>query len=93
MNVERYYKKAYLDLPSDESERKIEIEKFEKVVKMANKLLDVDTSEMETYEITSELISPLRDDEIKESTDRELIFANTQHREYGYFKLDNIMED
>lgn len=93
MDVKRYYEKAYLRLPEDENERKIQIEKFEKIVKLADDMMLQDSEGLDYYEITSEISSPLREDEVKESVDREEIFKNTKHREYGYFKLDNIMED
>lgn len=93
MDVERYYRKAYLELPEDKEERERQIKVFENVIKSADRLFEVDTEEIDAYEITSELSSPLREDVVVESVDRELIFTNTKHREYGYFKLDNIMED
>ncbi|WP_282926036.1 Asp-tRNA(Asn)/Glu-tRNA(Gln) amidotransferase subunit GatC [Helcococcus kunzii] len=93
MDVERYFKKAYLSLPEDEYERKIQIDKINKIVDKVESIMQKDTSDYKEFEITSDLKSPLREDEVKDSTDRELIFANTNHREYGYFKLDNIMED
>lgn len=93
MNVERYYNKAYLRLPEDEKERDIQIAKFKRVVEMADHILDYSTEKEEYFEITSEISSPLREDEEEASTDRELIFQNTKHREYGYFKLDKILED
>lgn len=93
MNVERYYEKALVRLPDNKEEREQQIKKFNNVVNMVDLMMDVDTSDMQIYEITSEIKSPLRKDEIKKSTDRELIFANTKHREYGYFKLDNVLED
>lgn len=93
MNAERYYEKAYLKLPEDKLEREDQISKFNKIVKLADEMMLIDTEGEEYYEITSELNSPLREDIVKDSTDREEIFANTKHREYGYFKLDNIMED
>lgn len=93
MNVEKYYKKAYLDLPENKEEREIQIEKFKKVVEDIDKILNIDLSNEREYEITSAIKSPLREDEVKDSIDRELIFNNTNHREYGYFKLDNILED
>lgn len=93
MNVERYYNKAYLRLPEDEKERDIQISKFERVVEMVDHMIEYSTESGEYFEITSEISSPLREDEVEESTDRELIFKNTKHREYGYFKLDKILED
>ena len=93
MDAKRYYERAFLNLPQDEKEKQIQIEKFESVVNSVNNLLDLQVEGEEYFEITSELSSPLRPDEVKESTDREEIFSNTDHREYGYFKLDNIMED
>lgn len=93
MNVERYYEKSLLRLPENKKEREEQIKKFNNVVDMVDLMMEVNTVDMKSYEITSEMKSPLRQDEIKESTDRELVFANTKHREYGYFKLDNILED
>lgn len=93
MNVERYFKKAYLKLPENKEERDEQIKKFKDIVSMVETMMELDTTNMEEFEITSEIRSPLRKDEVKGSTDRELIFDNTKHREYGYFKLDNIMED
>lgn len=93
MNVERYYERAYLRLPEDMDEKEVQISKFERIIEMVDHMMEHETSEDEYFEITSEISSPLREDEIEESTDRELIFTNTKHREYGYFKLDNIMED
>lgn len=93
MDVKRYYEKAYLRLPEDENERNIQIEKFEKLVKLADDMMLQDSEGLDYYEITSEISSPLREDEVRESVDREDIFKNTKHREYGYFKLDNILED
>lgn len=93
MNVDRYYKKAYLRLPEDKEERELQISKFKRVVDMIEKIMEYDTSNMDVFEITSDISSPLREDEVVESYDREEIFSNTDHREYGYFKLDNIMED
>lgn len=93
MDVERYYKKAYLYLPEDGKEREDVIKKFERLVDLADEMLKEDTEGLDYYEITSEISSPLREDEVEDSIDRELIFKNTKHREYGYFKLDNIMEE
>ena len=93
MNVERYYNRAYLRLPEDKKEREIQISKFIKVVEMVDHIMDYSTESGEYFEITSEIFSKLREDEIEESTDRELIFQNTKHREYGYFKLDKVLED
>lgn len=93
MDVKRYYEKAYLRLPEDENEKNIQIEKFEKLVKLADYMMLQDSEGLDYYEITSEISSPLREDEVRESVDREDIFKNTKHREYGYFKLDNILED
>ena len=93
MNVERYYNKAYLRLPEDKKERDIQISKFERVVEMVDHMMDYSTESGEKFEITSEISSPLREDIVEESTDRELIFQNTIHREYGYFKLDKVLED
>lgn len=93
MNAERYYDKALLNLSEDAETRKAQIEGFNRVVEKVEKMMSVDTSNFEEFEITSEIESPLREDEVKESLDRELVFSNTTHREYGYFKLDNILED
>lgn len=93
MNVERYYNKAHLRLPEEKEDRKVQIEKFEVLVKLAEEMMKTNSEGLEYFEITSQISSPLREDIVEESIDRELVFANTKHREYGYFKLDNTMED
>ncbi len=93
MNVENIYQKALLSLPENENDREEQIDKFEAIVDSVEKIMEVDTSNIEEFEITSDINSSLREDKIEESVDREVIFENTNHREYGYFKLDNILED
>lgn len=93
MDVEKYYKNAFLELPNNEKEKEEQIEKFNKILDKVEKIMDANTDSNDIFEITSDIKSPLREDNVKESIDRETIFINTDHREYGYFKLDNIMED
>lgn len=93
MNVENIYQKALLSLPENETDRDEQIAKFEAIVDSVEKIMEVDTSNIEEFEITSDINSSLREDKIEESVDREVIFENTNHREYGYFKLDNVLED
>lgn len=93
MNVENIYQKALLSLPENENDREEQIDKFEAIVDSVEKIMEVDTSNIEEFEITSDINSSLREDKIEESVDREVIFENTNHREYGYFKLDNVLED
>ena len=93
MNVENIYQKALLSLPENETDREEQIAKFEAIVDSVEKIMEVDTSNIEEFEITSDINSSLREDKIEESVDREVIFENTNHREYGYFKLDNVLED
>lgn len=91
MDVERIYKKAFIDMK--EEEREVLVKKFRDVVSSVDKIMEVDTAGIEIFEITSEIESPLRDDEVTPSLDREAALKNTVHREYGYFKLDKILED
>ncbi|MDO4778267.1 MAG: Asp-tRNA(Asn)/Glu-tRNA(Gln) amidotransferase subunit GatC [Tissierellia bacterium] len=91
MDVERIYKKAFIDMK--EEEREVLVKKFRDVVSSVDKIMEVDTAGIEIFEITSEIESPLRDDEVTSSLDREAALKNTVHREYGYFKLDKILED
>lgn len=91
MDIEKIYYKAYLLV--DPSEKDFIEKKFFDVVKSVDRIMEVDTSQIKSYEITSEVFSPMRDDSIMESIDREVAFANVKTREYGYFKLNNILED
>ena len=93
MNIEKYFNNAYLNLPDDSNEKNEQIDKFKKVVDMVEEFMEVDTSDMKCLEITSEINCPFREDIVKPSIDREEVFENTSHREYGYFKLDKILED
>ncbi len=59
---------------------------------MRDRIFEIDTTDKEYFEITSDNISPLREDEPEESLDRELALSNTKHREYGYFKIGKVVD-
>lgn len=91
MDVEKIYRKSFLKI--DENKKEEIIKKFKDVVANVDKIMDIDTSNEGIYEITTEVHSPMREDEIEPSLDREDALKNTSHRQYGYFKLEKVLED
>lgn len=90
IDVDKIYQESMLELPEDK--RDDMIRKFKDVVEGVNSIFDIDTQGVEYYEITTQNISPLREDLAKPSIDRELALSNTKHREYGYFKIGKVVE-
>ncbi|NLW53146.1 MAG: Asp-tRNA(Asn)/Glu-tRNA(Gln) amidotransferase subunit GatC [Tissierellia bacterium] len=90
IDVDKIYQDSMLELPQDKREDMIR--KFKDVVEGVNSIFEIDTEGVEYYEITTQNISPLREDVPAASLDRELALSNTKHREYGYFKLGKVVE-
>ena len=44
-----------------------------------------------TYNV-NDMKNPLRDEEIRESLDRDEVLKNTSEKQYGYFKILKVME-
>ena len=89
IDVEKIYRESMLNI---EQGQEAELEKkFKDVLEKVNSIFDIDTEGMDFFELTTDNISPLREDEAEESLDRELALSNTKHREYGYFKIGKVV--
>lgn len=44
-----------------------------------------------TYNV-NDMKNPLRDEEVRESLDRDEVLKNTSEKQYGYFKILKVME-
>ncbi|MDR7856694.1 Asp-tRNA(Asn)/Glu-tRNA(Gln) amidotransferase subunit GatC [Tissierella sp.] len=66
--------------------------KFSDIVKYIEKLDEVNTAEVEpTYQVY-EYNQRFREDIVKEGLTREEVLQNTLEKQYGYFKLFNILD-
>lgn len=90
IDVEKIYRESMLAI--EEGKKEETIKKFKDVVENVGSIFDLDTEGVEYFEITSEIKSPLREDEPEESIDREVALKNTKHREYGYFKIGKVVD-
>lgn len=53
---------------------------------------DIDVSNVPiTYNVNN-MKNPLRNEEVRESLDREEVLKNTSEKQYGYFKILKVME-
>lgn len=90
IDVEKIYDESMLYIDDEIKEETIKM--FKDVIEKVNTIFEIDTKDMDFFEITSDNISPLREDEPKDSLDRELALSNTKHREYGYFKIGKVVD-
>ncbi len=66
--------------------------KFSDIVKYVEKLDEVDISNVEpTYQVY-DYNQKFRKDIVKEGLSREEVLQNTTEKQYGYFKLFNILD-
>lgn len=90
INVEKIYDESMLYI--DEQVKEETIKKFRDVVEKVNTIFDIETKDVEYFEITTDNISPMRKDEPEKSLDRQKALSNTKHREYGYFKIGKVVD-
>lgn len=90
IDVEKYYRDSMFFIP--EGEKEITIKKFKDVVRNVDSIFDLDTDGVEYFEITTAIQAPLREDVPEEGLDREDALSNTNHRQYGYFKLGKVVD-
>lgn len=88
--VKKIYSLANLRV--DDSELEVIAKKFEDVFEFASEIMKLDTENVEGLEIVVEHNSPLREDVVVESIDREDALLNAQDREYGYFRLKKVVK-
>lgn len=84
--VERIYNLANLDL-SGKNVKEI-ADKYNKVTDFIERIFEVNTDNVDMTEIIAAHYSNLREDEVKESLDRQVALKNAKDTEYGYFRLD-----
>lgn len=84
------YNQAYLLLNEEEEENLLNYyQKSIGGVKVFDKL---DLGGIEPMEINTDMSLSLREDEVKESMDRDQALSYSDLREYGYFKLDRVVD-
>jgi aspartyl-tRNA(Asn)/glutamyl-tRNA(Gln) amidotransferase subunit C len=66
--------------------------KFSDIVKYVEKLDEVDTRNVEPTFRVYEYNQRFREDIVKEGLTREEVLQNTSEKQYGYFKLFNILD-
>lgn len=88
--VKKIYSLANLRV--DDKELEVIAKKFEDVFEFAGEIMKLDTENVEGLEIVVEHNSPLREDIVMESVDREEALLNAQDREYGYFRLKKVVK-
>jgi aspartyl-tRNA(Asn)/glutamyl-tRNA(Gln) amidotransferase subunit C len=73
-----------------------EIEKFTKdlssIVGYVNKLNELDTEDVEALVNPIYIENDFREDDIKDSLDRENVLLNAPEKEEGYFKVPTVIE-
>lgn len=73
-----------------------EISNFEKDLNIlldeVESINDIDVSNVPITYNVNDMKNPLRDEEIRESLDRDEVLKNTSEKQYGYFKILKVME-
>ncbi|GAB6100008.1 Asp-tRNA(Asn)/Glu-tRNA(Gln) amidotransferase subunit GatC [Halanaerocella petrolearia] len=89
--VERVAHLARLELTEEEVEEFTE--QLSDILGHAEKLNELDTEDVEPMAHVLPVNNVLRDDEVRESLDREEALANAPEKEQGMFKVPQIVED
>ena len=88
--VERVAHLARLEL--DEEEKEKFAEQLSDILDHAEKLNELDTSNVEPMAHVLSINNVLREDEVQESLDREEALANAPDKEKGMFKVPQIVD-
>lgn len=67
-------------------------EKFSKIMDFADILKEIDTEDTELLELVTDKNVELREDLVKPSIKRSEALKNSAMTEYGYFKLEKVVE-
>lgn len=86
----RIYGLANLKLKEEEIDKITE--KYAKVLTFAEEILAVDTQGIPETEMVTEKVAQLREDEVKPSVSREDALKNAEDTEYGYFRLERVLD-
>ena len=79
-------------LKFSEEEKEELKDEFSKVLKFLQNLNKIDTEDIEPLYQVYDYKQVLREDIVGESLSREEVLQNTVEKQYGYFKLLNIMD-
>ncbi len=88
--VERVAHLARLELNEEEKEKFAE--QLSDILDHAEKLNELDTSNVEPMAHVLSINNVLREDEVRESLDREETLANAPDKEKGMFKVPQIVD-
>ena len=82
---------AHLKLSDNEIDKYAQ--EFEKILQYVEKLEELDTEEVEPLSHVHDLTNVLRDDQSKQSPDREKHLENAPERKGPYFQVPRVIED
>ena len=88
--VKRIYDRAFLNIEEEDLDRVCE--NFTQILDSIDVLEELDTEGVEMLENILDKDCEFREDEVKDSLRRSLALSNSDLTEYGYFKLDRVVE-
>lgn len=89
-DIEHIAKLSMLNLSDEEITRYTK--DMEQIVGFANKINDIDTSEIEESAFALDAKNVFRKDEVRESFDRELLLSNAPNSNGEAYSLPNVMD-
>ena len=89
-DIEHIAKLSMLNLSDEEITRYTK--DMEQIVGFANKINDIDTSEIEESAFALDAKNVFRKDEIRESFDRDLLLSNAPNSNGEAYSLPNVMD-
>lgn len=84
------YKAAHIALDISQAEELAR--KFDALIEFNRVLMEVDTLDLEPMERNTENRMVLREDVPVEGLDRDAVLERAAKREYGYFKLQKVLD-
>lgn len=89
-DIEHIAKLSMLNLSDEEITRYTK--DMEQIVGFANKINDIDTSEIEESAFALDAKNVFRKDEVRESFDRDLLLSNAPNSNGEAYSLPNVMD-
>ena len=89
-DIEHIAKLSMLNLSDEEITRYTK--DMEQIVRFANKINDIDTSEIEESAFALDAKNVFRKDEVRESFDRDLLLSNAPNSNGEAYSLPNVMD-
>ncbi len=65
---------------------------MEQIVEFANKINEIDTSDIEISAFSSDSVNVFRKDEVRESFDREILLSNAPSSNGEAYSIPNVMD-